>query len=360
MKRLLSIFISIVVFSFYLLPVYAIGENVLSQRELSEIRTIAINMPSVLGYEHTWSITQETPLYNINDELIAYCIDMKSKDSPSINSYTIVSVKETEFPILLFGYKGTSAYLGKRFDRAYYFGTLDFYIKNGNIYQNTRRGITLTYKQVKGLFKENDDADTTNYFSTRQRYLGNNRLLLQQDASKINNGANLQWRKGCSPTAVAMLIKTRIPTMGANTLIDSLALYMETASDGSTPLNKVPSGTNSYYANNTWLTAPTTCGWNSTKSDGSPRTGSLYNSKASFKTSILAGFPVGVYCSSSNVTTTGFPNGIGAHMMSGIGYSFGSSGDYIICYTTNTADGEVSFPLTSSGLNNRAWFWLKW
>ena len=31
-------------------------------------------------------------------------------------------------------------------------------------------------------------------------------------------------------------------------------------------------------------------------------------------------------------------------MMSGIGYSFGSSGDYIICYTTNTADGEVSFP----------------
>ena len=108
------------------------------------------------------------------------------------------------------------------------------------------------------------------------------------------------------------------------------------------------------------LSAPSTCGWNSTKSDGSPRTGSLYNSKADFKASIKAGFPVGVYLSSSNVTTKGYPNGIGAHMMSGIGYSFGSSGDFITCYTTNVADGAVSFPLTNSGLKNHAWFMLKW
>ena len=47
-------------------------------------------------------------------------------------------------------------------------------------------------------------------------------------------------------------------------------------------------------------------------------------------------------------------------MMSGIGYSFGSNGDFVTCYTTNTADGEVSFPLTSTGLKNHAWFLLKW
>ena len=67
-----------------------------------------------------------------------------------------------------------------------------------------------------------------------------------------------------------------------------------------------------------------------------------------------------MYCSSSNVTTTGYPNGMGAHMMSGIGYSYGTDGDFITCYTTNVNDGAVSFPLTSSGLSNRAWFMLKW
>lgn len=48
-------------------------------------------------------------------------------------------------------------------------------------------------------------------------------------------------------------------------------------------------------------------------------------------------------------------------MMAGIGYSFSTtSGNFITCYTTNTADGEVSFPLTSTGLANHAWFLLKW
>ena len=142
---------------------------------------------------------------------------------------------------------------------------------------------------------------------------------------------------------------SRFVPLSGTTLIDSLAALMGTDSNGATAFANITSGTVAYFATHTNLSAPSTCGWNSTKPNGSPRTGSTYNSKANFKASILAGFPVGVYLSSSNVTTLGYPNGIGAHMMSGIGYSFGSNGDFITCYTTNVADGAVSFPLTSSG-----------
>jgi hypothetical protein len=88
--------------------------------------------------------------------------------------------------------------------------------------------------------------------------------------------------------------------------------------------------------------------------------GLTYNTKEAFKMMIDLCTPVGVYFNSSNVTTPGFPEAFGAHMVTGIGYSFSNSGDYIVCYTTNVADGQVYFPLTSTGLAYNAWFYLDW
>lgn len=211
------------------------------------------------------------------------------------------------------------------------------------------------------MFKsDKHEKVVTDYSQIRQNYRTD---ILRESASEvaqISQCTSLQWRTGCAPTSVAMMIKTKYQYLDGNTLIDYLADYMSTDADGSTDFYKITSGTKKYFSDRQFFTAPVTCGWNSTNIIGAPRKGITYNSKESYKESISAGFPVGVYCSSSNVATVGYPNGIGAHMMTGIGYSFGANGDFITCYTTNIADGEVSFPLTSSGLNNHAWFWLKW
>lgn len=136
--------------------------------------------------------------------------------------------------------------------------------------------------------------------------------------------------------------------------------YMGTA-NGETDLDRIPSGINSYFNSSRTLTAPTVNRWNSVKDDGTPITGLTYNSTSTFANIIDKGFPVGVYCSQSNVITPGYYGGInGAHMMSGIGYSFGSAGNYITCYTTCVDDGKVNFPVTSLGLKDHAWYLLYW
>lgn len=362
MKKIMLFFLSLLLVCVFSVPTFANAGN--DSQEISVLRTIALNTPAKFGHSQEWDVVQETPLYDVNDTLIAYCFDLIAQDSSGITSYVIVSVGDTQFPILLFGYEGTSAYLDRSFERAYYFGTLDFFVKNDGMYESARTETALSGNQIQKLFaplNRGGSVDSfTDYSAVRQQYLTSTPPASEPDTGGISNGANLQWRKGCAPTAIAMLIKTKFPSLAGTTLIDSLATHMATDSYGSTDFDKITSGTNAYFAANSTLSAPVTCGWNSTKSDGSPRTGSLYNSKADFKTSIVAGFPVGVYCSSSNVTTPGYPNGIGAHMMSGIGYSYGTDGDFITCYTTNVNDGAVSFPLTSSGLSNRAWFMLKW
>ncbi|GAA4296885.1 hypothetical protein GCM10023142_36070 [Anaerocolumna aminovalerica] len=344
----------------------AFASSEMENNTLNESRTIAINSPSMLGYDGIWEVVQTTELYNLSDEIVGFCFDMinilKDSEGPE-TTYVIVNSDERGFPILLFGAYGTSAYLGQDYDKAYYFGTLDFYVAVDEDIVNAHTGKELSSADIDIFSSSQVQTRSANedYSALRQRYLnGITPFSPPNDTGSVSNGANLQWRKGCAPTAVAMLIKTKNSSLSGNTLIDSLASYMGTNSSGSTDFDKITSGTNDYFKNNTNLTKPKTCGWNSVDSKGSPRTGSSYNSTSTFKTSIDAGYPVGVYCSSSDVKTKGYPNGIGAHMMSGIGYSFGSNGDFVTCYTTNTADGEVSFPLTSTGLKNHAWFLLKW
>ncbi|MBD5528208.1 MAG: hypothetical protein HDR02_07335 [Lachnospiraceae bacterium] len=89
---------------------------------------------------------------------------------------------------------------------------------------------------------------SANYSSLRQQYLTNAIPASQPDTGSISNGANLQWRASCAPTAVAMLIKTKYSTLVGDTLIDNLATYMGTSSTGSTEFAKITSGTTAYFA----------------------------------------------------------------------------------------------------------------
>ena len=297
--------------------------------QLEEAKAIAKNTPCYFGYVCEWQIVQETELYDILDNHIGYCFDMISKDQNKTTAYVMVNNNATEFPIYLFGVDGVSPYYEKNFERAYYLSAVEQFVENNGELSNAKNGEELLEEEIKKLKKEYSNTPRIvledDYSGLRQMYRDGIMVLSEPDTGSISNGVNLAWRKGCAPTTVAMMIKTRYSSISSTSLIDSLASYM------------------------------------GTKSDGSPRTGSMYNSDATFKHNIDAGFPVGVYCSGSTVTTTGYPDGIeSAHMMCGVGYSYSSAGNYISCYTTYTADGKVSFPLTSSGLSDRAWFILRW
>lgn len=361
LKKVICIILSICLFAGLASTTFA-AENKNSQ--LEEAKAIAQNTPSYFGYVCEWQIVQETELYDIIDNHIGYCFDMISKDQNKTTAYVMVNNNVTEFPVYLFGVDGVSPYYEKNFERAYYLSAVEQFVENNGELLNAKNGEELLKGEIDKLKKEYSNTPKVvsedDYSGLRQMYRDGIMVLSEPDTGSISNGVNLAWRKGCAPTTVAMMIKTRYSSISSTSLIDSLASYMGTKSNGSTPFAGITTGTINYFADST-LSDPTTCGWNSTKSDGTPRTGSMYNSDATFKHNIDAGFPVGVYCSSSTVTTEGYLNGIeSAHMMCGVGYSYSSAGNYIRCYTTYTADGKVSFPLTSSGLSDRAWFILRW
>lgn len=365
MKKCIAIILIICILMGTCGIVYA-NTTVLQTTDMDYIRLLAKTSPNLFQYDGLWEITQETPLLSAKNELYAYCFDLRNISGNQNTAYVIITTKDSIASIALFGYKGTSAYYMQSFSTAYYFGTIDTFIeKNGKVI-NPRTRQVITHEDISNLAAEQTD-DLISYkefirWKTRER---NNydelesTTYLDPDAGAVVGSCSLQWRKGCAPTAVAMMIKTTYPSLNSTNLIDSLATKMGTTSSGHTSFVGIKSGTEQYFVSSA-LTAPTVCKWNATDSSGNPRFGAFYNSQIALKSSIDAGYPVGVYCSSSNVHTTGYPSGIGAHMMCGIAYYYSSTGDYITCYTTNIADGAVSFPLTNVGLANRAWFILRW
>lgn len=96
-------FLSLLLVCVLSVPTFANAGN--DSQEISVLRTIALNTPAKFGHSQEWDVVQETPLYDVNDTLIAYCFDLIAQDSSGITSYVIVSVGDTQFPILLFGYE---------------------------------------------------------------------------------------------------------------------------------------------------------------------------------------------------------------------------------------------------------------
>ena len=378
-KRVLSIFLSILVIS---LCIPAVSANLISSNTYNESELIAVGAPKTFGYNYDWSIVKETPLYDADSNIIAYCYDLKNQsivcDDEPKTAYTVVNVTENGSVILMFGIDGVSPYFTNDYDKAYFFGALEYYGEiDGEI-------INITTEEViseDALVSMSDTyVDALNDSSVEKKQADNYRTVLMNEGKGISTYSewipfegdlrmlysvpSLQWYRGCAPTSVAMMIMGVDPYFDSALLIDNLAYWMGTESNGSTSFTGIASGTYTYLTINN-IGYPWYCGWNAMQSNGEyPKVGFTYNSKETFKSSIDRGYPVGVYVSSSSVVTPGYSN-MGAHMMAGVGYLFdstleGLSGDYIICYTTNVADGGVFFPMTTSALNNVAWFLLYW
>lgn len=366
MKKVVSLFLALV-----LLMSTSVSASATERSSASENQLIALNAPSRFGYDMNWLIVQETVLYDLSSEIAAYCYDMTAVDEDTgeiRTSYAIVNADESGFPLLLFGIDGVSAYYNVESDKAYYLGLMDFYVEVDNtiIQPQTMEILDATALVAESSALESELTFAVDFSDLRTIYVNGTMARNAPESDNIENhgytGSSLQWYKGCAPTAIAMLIKTHFPTLDGNTLIENLAEDMKTTSTGSTDTGDMKAGVKAYFKDHTNLTAPSTYGWNSTHLfTGAPKTGISNNSKESYKSSIQAGFPVGVLLHGTTVVTPGYPAGsITSHMMAGMGYSFSSSGDFITCYTTNVADGLVSFPLTDTGLETHAWFWIKW
>lgn len=370
-KKKMGIFLLVFVMLFTILPHSFAATTVPND----EMRKIALNAPVVFGYNYEWQISKETVLYNSTESIVAVCFDMKNTDEIALVSdtsdevpataYAIINTDETGNPILLFGVFGISPYYDGDFNRAYYLGSMEYYAEKDGVYTNLSTNDSAEYETFSAVDTSIVQKKSyENYSAVRAQFLNpaDGPSILATNGSKILSGVpNLQWRKGCAPTTVAMLISTKYSVYNTTTMIDSLATSMGTnPSTGGTGFAGVVSGTKSYIKSNSNMVTPAFCGWPSANSNNVPYTGLSNNTKDAFQSSINAGYPVGVGITSSNVTTPGFPNGIGGHMMAGIGYSFAASGDYIICHTTNVADGNVYFPLTDQGLHDHYWLLLLW
>lgn len=379
MKKLLSLLLAIVLVATSGITVFATTPSEESINAELITDKIAANAPIIFGYDYSWKLTQKTPLFDIDDNIIAYCYDFANTDTELIEadlegiipetSYVVVNCTDTGDPILMFGVYGVSPYFNNPYDKAYYLGTMQYYGATGAKYYDLEKGVSVSYDSLcavdqsykTALSSSEMDAEE---FSSIKNALATNVVKPTPNTTTglniVSRAVSLQWRRGCAPTAIAMLLKTRYIIWEETKMIDSLANYMQTNQSGATGFRNIAIGTMQYIDSQNNMTRPDVFGWALADPNGVPFVGFTYNTKRAFKESIDSGHPVGVYINSSTVTTPGYPDGIGPHMMSGIGYSFTSAGDYIICYTTNTRDGQVYFPCTSTGLQSNAWFYLIW
>lgn len=85
MKKILSLLAALILAC--MIPVSAFATSGYEAQMTSALRTIALNSPGYFGHNQLWSIVQETPLYDVNDNLTAYCFDMVAQDIDNTTSY---------------------------------------------------------------------------------------------------------------------------------------------------------------------------------------------------------------------------------------------------------------------------------
>ena len=81
--------------------------------DVSTIETIAKNTPqAILGSDKDWSdvsVEKSTPLYDFNNNLVAYSVDLKNNLNDE-KAFAIISIDETDGPILEFSVGNQSPY----------------------------------------------------------------------------------------------------------------------------------------------------------------------------------------------------------------------------------------------------------
>lgn len=358
MKKCLSIILAFFVLFFNCPPAFCVEKNDSQLIALSDIHSIALSVPSSFTITKDWhdiSITKTTPLYDLRNHIVAYCVDIRNNKSNS-NAYIIINAYFSDHPILQYAPEAISPYFNTSNKAVYllagtYFSEIDGNIKN------------LITNEIVSKSKLLSDFSSVTWVNTNRMTPSYNdsspaSTLGYDTQEKILTGVpNWQWTRGCTPTAVGMQLANLYPSLNNTNTISLLADAYHTTSSGITYDGFVSSGTKKVIKNKN-LGVPSYCDFTKTVCN-IPRTGPTHNPYSTYRSEINANRAVVIGCLGASVTTPGYPNGFKDHSITGIGYSYqtaGGSSKYVIVYTTSKNDGKVYIDIESGALGKYAWF----
>ncbi|ETJ36039.1 C39 family peptidase [Clostridium butyricum] len=322
----------------------------------ADIENIAKNAPQAIIPNEDWTnieVLNCKPLYNFSNELIAYSVDLKNNDNNK-NAYVIVSKDEKDGPILQLGVDTESPYdkLSDDDKTPIYDGVSRYYYQedSSNEYYDISNDKVIEEQEVDSLKLNSQQKVRTSKQPSKSKQLRTD-LLEAEDPSELKSTMSstrsgleahiltgvpdYRWRKGCAPTASAMVLKALYQSDLRNTssseLIDELADEMDTDSNGSTYTSKLYRGINNVLSSH--------------DIDGNAR---LYKnpsfSKAVSQIDKNRPFILSVYNNKQSLGS--YSNGFGNHSMACLGYSK-SSGSYLVVHDT-ACDGNIYCDYNSS------------
>lgn len=349
---------------------------------INEITTIAKNSPQyVLGDDKKeWedvTASNAKPLYDFNDKLIAYSVDLRS-NIDNRQAYAIISVSDQDAPVLEFCEGKTSPYDNvDTAQKCIYDGVVSYYSektstsneKSLNTYYNIKDNSQLSDQEVN-IYRNN--AKSKKYISSKPEISKSerNKLIKKGSTSVANPTDNIikpmdtilttkilsvpdyQWTRGCSPTSAAMVLKygysSTLVNITPTSLINQLADAMGTSSSGSTSTSKVPLGilnVMSSYGENI-------AAWNDP--NGAGKSGNTFGE---YCTEIDNNHPVIVNVYGNTQTTPSYPDGFKDHSMAGVGYRITTSYDYVIVHDT-AVEGNIYLNYDSSAFGTPWWTYV--
>ena len=329
--------------------------------EISAIETIAKNAPQYLlgSDKKEWSdvsVVNKKPLYDFEQKLIAYSVDLKSNINGE-KAFAIISTSENDGPIYEFA-KGRFSPYGTSTDTCIYDGVTGYYLHNtdGNYFDLTNK-VKITAADVT---KNITTSETKKYISARPDNAKNARAYLEQTSTVKTNAPlgsiissrflpipDYLWYKGCAPTSAAMVLKYRFPSqlsaVASMNLIEELAIAMKTDPEGGTAAGEIPKGMTSVMKN---------YGVNISCST---------NSSAPYQTAVAyinQDHPFVIVVWGCTQNAPGYPNGFGTHAMACNGYIMitpqpGISGNFLSVHDT-ACDGDVLIDYDSSTIGKTA------
>ena len=301
------------------------------------------DFPTTSSWIHN-SIISATPLYGINDTVSAYCVDFFNEDIKQ-EAYMIVNITSGEPQILEFHPNGKSPYSDCGHEEYYYGGFENYYVKENNNQLRNLLTNTLASEDVVLCDKQASTSSTSSVSRS-----------VTSGYHNISGVPDYKWRKGCTPTSLAMSIKYKFGSSvdGQNTLIDRLAKECRTESDGSTWTDKIQPGVLSYLSSKN--IKPSFCrAYSALAVSDIPIFGAASNPLSAYQSYINSDVPVIILMEDAKGTSAAYPNGFGRHSVCGTGYYTGSAGQFVIVHTTQ-CEGDVYVAYSGTALGNFAWF----
>lgn len=311
-----------------------------------EIKSLAINSPKDFPTTSNWinnKVINLVTLYDINNLLYAYCVDIVNKDTGNYAYMIILAITGTP-QILEFHPNSRSPYIDINDKKAYYNGVSQYYVKEtDSMFQDLTTG--------KMINKEKVGKNITNKENFQYSY---NAI---SGYNNLTGVPDYPWQRGCTPTSLGMLIKYTYNNSvdGQTTLINSLANECGTYDEGSTDDNRVRPGVIDYLSSKG--ISPSFCGFMSETLSGHPEYGRTYNTIDAYQSFINSNVPVVILLCGANGTSPYYYNGFGTHTICGTGYYIGSAGEYVIVHTTQQ-EGDVYVAYSEYALGLFAWFTL--